>query len=306
MTDKSSSNPAKSIHQRLVNLSHKQKEDPNHILIRYAIERFLYRLSQSQYANQFVLKGAMLFALWMDKPYRPTRDLDLLGFGIASELNLKTIFQEILAIPVQPDGLQFEQASVSIQDIRGAQEYPGKRVSFSGSLGNAKLKLQVDIGFGDAITPKPVNVTFPSLLDMPKAKIKAYPLETVIAEKLHAMVAFDMALSRMKDFYDLWIICRSFEINGQLLLDAINATFERRNTSLPSTIPAALTTQFSQNPDKISQWNAFIKRSRQPEPSVSLEETIKDISAFLWPPYQAVVNKQGFPKRWTSGHWQNL
>jgi predicted nucleotidyltransferase component of viral defense system len=210
MKDNTTAGLSKSIHQKLVNLSHKQKEDPNHILIRYAIERLLYRLSQSPYANQFVLKGAMLFVLWTEKPYRPTRDLDLLGFGIASEQNLKTIFQEILTISVQPDGLQFSPESLSIEDIRGAQEYPGKRVSFSGSLGNAKLKLQVDIGFGDAITPKPVNVLFPSLLDMPKAAIKAYPIETVIAEKLHAMIAFDMAISRMKDFYDLWIICRSF------------------------------------------------------------------------------------------------
>jgi predicted nucleotidyltransferase component of viral defense system len=296
---------AHSVHRKLVNLSHKQKEDPNYILIRYAIERFLYRLSQSPYAEQFILKGAMLFALWMDKPYRPTRDLDLLGFGIDSEYYLKTIFQEILEISVQPDGLQFDPASVTIQDIRGAQEYPGKRIGFSGSLGNAKLKLQVDIGFGDAITPNPANVIFPTLLDMPKPQIKAYPLETVVAEKLHALVAFDMAISRMKDFYDLWIICRSFEINGQLLLDAIKATFQRRNTPVPAEIPAALTSQFSQNPDKISQWNAFIKRNRQPESSASLEEIIKAISGFLWPLLQAAVNKQKFLKHWASGSWHN-
>jgi predicted nucleotidyltransferase component of viral defense system len=306
MKDKSASISVQSIQQKLVNLSHKQKEDPNHILIRYAIERFLYRLSQSPYNDKFILKGAMLFALWRDKPYRPTRDLDLLGCGIASGQNLKTIFQKILTIPVQPDGIEFEPDSISIQDIRGAQEYPGKRVGFSGSLGNARLKLQVDIGFGDAITPKPVDAMFPSLLNMPKPQIKAYPIETAIAEKLHAMVAFDMAISRMKDFYDLWIICRFFEIDGRQLLEAIKTTFQQRNTTLPLVVPTALTTQFSQNTDKVSQWNAFIKRSRQPEPFVNLEETIGNIFVFLWPPLKAASEKQEFLKRWTSGHWQNL
>ncbi len=210
MTPKSPHHLAQSIHQRLRSKARDRQEDPNLILIHYALERFLYRLACSAHRDRFILKGAMLFAAWTDQPHRPTRDLDLLGIGDSSDEALVQVFREIVGTSVEPDGLVFGDRGISISEIREAQDYPGKRIKLPAHLGNARLNLQIDVGFGDAVTPEPSEIDYPALLDLPAPKIRAYPCETVIAEKLQALVAFGIAVSRMKDFYDLWILSKQF------------------------------------------------------------------------------------------------
>lgn len=294
---------AKSIHQRLLNCAREQKEDPNLLFIRYAIERLLYRLSRSPYRDRYILKGAMLFLVWTGQSHRPTRDLDLLGMGDASDEGLIQVFQEIARIAVEADGLVFDSEGISIAEIREAQEYPGKRLKIPAKLGNVVLNLQIDIGFGDAITPEASEVEYPILLDLPAPKIRAYPQETVVAEKLQAMIALDIVTSRMKDFYDLWMMSRSFTFNGVVLTQAIMATFERRNTSIPKTEPTALRTSFAQDTNKQTQWKAFLTRNRFNE--ISFMKVIEDLRTFLLKPLLAASDQQNFPYVWSpGGPWQ--
>jgi predicted nucleotidyltransferase component of viral defense system len=228
-----SRNRAQSVHQRLLNKARQRNEDPNLVLIRYALERFLYRLGRSVHKDQFILKGAMLFAAWTDQLRRPTRNLDLLGIGDSSDEALVRLIGGIIRTPVEPDGLDFDCDGITISEIREAQDYPGKRIKLPVRLGNARLNLQIDVGFGDAVTPEPAEISYPTLLDSPPPRIRAYPLEAMIAEKLQALVAFDMAISRMKDFYDVWMLSKQFSFDGVSLSAAIAATFERRRTTIP-------------------------------------------------------------------------
>lgn len=238
-------NLAQSVHHRLLNKARERREDPNLVLIHYALERFLYRLGCSAHRDRSILKGAMLFAAWTDQPHRPTRDLDLLGIGDSLDAALIQVFGEIVRRPVEPDGLEFDDHGISISEIREAQDYPGKRIKLSAHLGNARLNLQIDVGFGDAVTPEPTEIDYPALLDSPAPRVRAYPCETVIAEKLQALVAFDMAISRMKDFYDMWMLSEQFPFDGASLSAAIAATFERRGTAIPEGVPTALTDDFA-------------------------------------------------------------
>jgi len=164
---------AQSIHHRLLSKAKEQREDFNLVLIRYALERFLYRLGRSRHKDRFILKGAMLFAAWTDQPHRPTRDLDLLGIGDSSDEALRLVFREIVRTPVEPDGLEFDDGSIRISEIREAQDYPGKRIRLKVQLGNARLDLQIDVGFGDAVTPEPAEIDYPALLDLPSPRIRA-------------------------------------------------------------------------------------------------------------------------------------
>jgi len=209
--NKSAKNLSASVRRRLLNLARQRNEVFDLILIRYATERFLYRLSQSEYKDRFVLKGAMLFILWMGESHRPTRDLDLLGYGDSSEAGLLSCLQHVCTKIVQPDGLIFDAKSISIRDIREGQAYQGKRVQVAVFLGKARVFLQVDIGFGDAVIPSPPEMDYPTLLDFDAPRLHTYPRETVIAEKLQAMTVLGMANSRMKDFYDIWTLARLFD-----------------------------------------------------------------------------------------------
>ena len=294
-------NLAHSVRQRLLNLARNREEDPNLIFIRYALERLLYRLSCSDRTDQFILKGAMLFAVWTDRAHRPTRDLDLLGLNDASDKALSEAFQQITRVEVEPDGLEFDPESIKIAEIREGQDYAGKRVKLLARLGNAKINLQIDIGFGDVITPEAKEIDYPTLLNFPPPHIKAYPCETVVAEKLQAVVAFDMTISRMKDFYDLWIISKQFSFDGTILAEAIKATFERRSTTIPSDTPTALTDEFANNDDKLTQWRAFLKRSGLEDASVELSQTVDELRVFLLPPLFSVANNKAFNQSWTEG-----
>jgi hypothetical protein len=223
-------NLAASVSQRLLDHSRRQGENHQYLLMRYGVERLLYRLAQSNYADLFVVKGAMMFLVWSGSPYRPTKDLDLLSVKSSTVERLAAVFCELCGVKVVDDALDFVPATVTAEAIREDAAYQGVRVTLEARLGKIEIPLQVDIGFGDAIIPKPEPAIFPVLLDFPAPRLAMYARETAIAEKFEAMVHLDMANSRMKDFYDIWVLSRMFEFKASILEAAIRATFERRRT----------------------------------------------------------------------------
>lgn len=294
-------NLAASVRQRLLLLSRKRGEPFDLILTRYGIERLLYRISRSAYADRFLLKGAMLFRVWKDSSHRPTRDLDLLGFGPAETKDLENIFRELCSLPVEPDGLLFLPATVQAEAIREEAVYGGIRVTVEARLENAKIPIQCDVGFGDAVTPEPDHIEFPALLGFPAPLLRSYPTCTVVAEKLEAMVLLGEANSRMKDFYDLWFLSRHSEFDGNTLVAAIRATFARRQTKLPESTPNALTDDFPTM--KSVQWDAFLRKSKLPQ--VEMAAVIDAIRQFAAAPLAHASRSEPFPKNWISERgWQ--
>jgi len=297
-------NLAASVRQRLFKRAQERREDFGLVLTKYGLERFLYRLSQSSHRDQFVLKGALLFELWTHRAYRPTRDLDLSAQGDSSSARTRKVFGEIIAQPVDDDGLVFDPVSIRIAKIKEEQEYEGLRVNFLARLENARISLQVDIGFGDAIVPAPEEIHYPGMLDFPKAMIRAYPKETVVAEKLEALVKLGMVNTRMKDFYDLWILAREFEFNGLSLCNAIEATFQRRQTVISLDLPLALTKDFYDDQRKAKLWSAFVKKSGLDHQSPVFEAVITDLKRFLMPPMETIRASKPFQMFWPKfGPW---
>jgi predicted nucleotidyltransferase component of viral defense system len=302
MTKQNPVNVAASVRQRLLNLSRQRKHEFQLVLVRYGAERLLYRLSQSAHGKRFVLKGAMLFQLWTSQPHRSTLDVDLLAEGVGEAVdNFEDIFRDTCNQVVQDDGLVFDTARIHGEQIREDQRYHGVRIHLDAFLGNARIPLQIDIGFGDAVTPKAQEVAYPTLLQQPAPLLRAYPKETMVAEKWEAMVSLGIANSRMKDFYDLWVISSQFEFDGPLLARAIGATFTRRGTSLPDVPPVALTTAFAGDPSKQAQWSAFVKRGKLAIAVPPFEEVVKYLTSFLWHPAEALSNGVEFNLRWPSG-----
>lgn len=293
MRKKAVVNLAASVQSRLLNLSRERGEQYNMLLRRFAIERLLYRMSQSRHEKQFVLKGAMLFMVWTGAMHRPTQDLDLLAYGDDSPQKLMDIFQEICQLAVEPDGLSLDPASITVEAIREEQKYLGWRLHITGHLGTARLPIQIDIGFGDAVTPPPVMVEYPTLLPFSPPRLRAYAQETTIAEKLHAMVILGITNSRMKDFYDIWLMAAMFSFDGPLLIQAIAATFRRRGTIIPSVTPTALTEAFAQNDDKQRQWQAFLRRNQLAAPA-ELAQVCDALRAFLLPLLTALTTSTNF------------
>jgi predicted nucleotidyltransferase component of viral defense system len=301
MKQKGKTNIAASVQQRLLNLSKLRGEDPNLIFIRYAVERLLYRISCSKHSTKFILKGAMLLAIWMGRPHRPTKDLDLLGFGDASADGIRNIFRDICQVEVKPDGMEFKAESIQITEIREDLEYPGQRVKLEGRLGNARINTQIDIGFGDSVVPNPTQIEYPTLLDMPAPRIRVYPPETVVAEKFESMVSRGMLNSRMKDYYDLRIMAKEFRFDGNSLIKAIKATFTRRGIAIPKDTPIAITEEFFLDADKKIQWQAFLRNSRLNEKDLTLSQVIDEIHRFLMPTVIAAANNRPFTKSWAAG-----
>ena len=249
-------NVGTSVRQRLLNLAHARGQPMELLLTRYALERLLHRLSLSPHRERFVLKGAMLLATWFAEPHRATRDVDLLGFGDAAEDALLATFREIMAVEVD-DGVSFDLKGLKIEAIREEVEYGGSRLRTTAALAGARIPITVDIGFGDAVEPGVEDIDLPVLLDMPSPHLRAYPPETVIAEKLHAMVVLGRANSRMKDYYDVWMLTSAFELEPERLRRAIVATFARRSTVIPSEVPDGLSEAFAADTAKQRQWDAF-------------------------------------------------
>jgi predicted nucleotidyltransferase component of viral defense system len=282
-------NMGASVRARLLNIARERGQTFDLLLVRYALERFLYRLSLSAHKDNFVLKGAMLLATWLDNAYRPTRDIDLLGFGASQPEAILAVFREICAIETE-DGVVFDAGALRIDRNREDLEYGGLRVVTDARIGGAKIRVVVDIGFGDAVEPGLNEIELPVLLDLPAPRLRAYPKEAVIAEKFQAMVDLGRANSRMKDFYDIWFLAKTFTFEDDRLARAITATFARRKTGIPVEAPDALSDAFAQDDAKRKQWEAFA--SSVLSKPVPLDVVVKDLRAFLLPHAQAARARQ--------------
>lgn len=277
---KSPTNIAASVRARLLNLAREMQRPLDQLLTRYALERLLYRLSLSEYRDRYVLKGALLITTWFDSPHRPTRDLDFLGFGDPSSDVLLARFREIAAITVD-DGLAYDTASLTAQPIREDQLYGGIRLRTTATLAGARIPIIIDTGFGDATEPGLQEIDLPVLLDMPTPHLFAYRPETVISEKFEAMVKLGLANSRLKDYYDIWALLTTRELDQERLANAISATFKRRGTKLPAETPTGLTGAFAANDVRKAQWLAFTRSVEREAPI--LEVVVAELETRLMP-----------------------
>ena len=289
---------AQSVQTRLVRTAKDLHVDPNLIFSRYAAERLLHRLAQSRHVERFVLKGAMMLIVWLGDIIRPTRDVDLLGFGDLGDEAVLNIFREIATTEVEPDGVVFEPASITVARIREEDAYGGRRLMLSGQLGTARLRVQIDIGIGDAVFPDPEWIEYPSLLDLPRPKLKAYRPETAIAEKLHAMVTLGSKNSRMRDFFDIRALARAEAFDGERLARAIRTTFDRRGARVPNET-LALTREFAELDGKRDQWNGFLRKNGLPQEE--LGPAIDEVAGFLIPVISTVAASRTFDKAWIPG-----
>lgn len=268
-----------SIRQRLLDRARLRGEDFQLLLDRYAVERFLYRLSVSEARDDFLLKGALLFALWFSAPHRPTRDADFLGPGPPDADRLATTVRQLCSMQCD-DGIVFDASSIRVQEIRENTRYQGLRVNLRAELDGALCTVQLDVGYGDAVTPKPIKVTYPSLLDgLPAPEMNVYPRESVFSEKFETIVVFGIANSRMKDYYDLLALAHEGAMDTAELARAIGNTFHRRKTAVPKTMPAGLTADFAQDAGKQRQWRAFLDRNGLDAPE--LEIVVKELADYL-------------------------
>ncbi|MDA0322198.1 MAG: nucleotidyl transferase AbiEii/AbiGii toxin family protein [Verrucomicrobia bacterium] len=291
---------AASVRQRLLNLAKDRQEDFNYVLQRYAVERLLYRISESDHASRFILKGAALFWMWRREHYRLTKDADFLFSGPSDLTRIKDCFKEICGVESTGDGLSFDAHSVTAEEIREDSLYDGVRVKLTAHLAGAVIRTQVDLGFGDVVTPGATEAEYPTLLDHPPPRLRIYPRETVIAEKYEAMVKLGIANTRMKDFYDLSVLAREFEFEGATVMDAIGETFRRRGTQLPDTAPVALTPEFYESDTKQRQWAAFLARSAV-KYSDELADAIALIRDFVLPVVAAASAGEPFTSAWHDG-----
>ncbi len=294
-----------SVRQQLLNKAHKDNRPFNEILQYYAIERFLYRISRSDYSDKFILKGALMFLAWGTSVYRPTRDIDLLGFTTNELDAVSRIFQEICDQEVEPDGLIFDNSFVQCERIKEDADYEGVRLNLAGYLGKVKIPLQIDIGFADVVSPAPITLKYPTILQMPMPQLRGYSPESVVAEKLRALVFLDRANSRMKDFHDLWVMAEHFEFDGGILQGAIITTFQRRRTELPMEIPVGLSGSFAA--EKQTQWQAFRKRMHLETVPISFSDVSSVINGFLIPPLRKSAIGELFEGKWEpGGPWKFL
>jgi len=305
MTARHPSNLPASIHQRLLNQARQQGRPLQELLQYFAIERFLFRLSQSSHATTFYLKGALMLRLWDSPLSRPTIDVDLMSRQVLSKEVLEKTIKETCGQKVPDDGCFFDSSTVQAQPIRIEDQYGGIRVEFIAHVGKMRLNMQVDVGFGDVIVPGPVPIDFPALLDFPSPHLLAYSPESAIAEKFQAMVILDSANSRMKDFYDIWLLARTHRFDGAVLGQAVTATFTRRQTILPVDVPTGLTDTFAEDRTKQTQWHAFVRKGRITVDGVNFGQVVKLLREFLMPPTLAAVRGEVFASRWqTGGPWK--
>jgi predicted nucleotidyltransferase component of viral defense system len=289
-----------SVQARLVERSRELGVEHQLTLVRFGGERLLYRLSNSEFADRFILKGAALLLLWLGEAIRPTKDVDLLGLGDTSAEAPKRVFAKLCAIESPDDGLTFLPESVHVDAIREDQEYGGILVKLMAMLGNVRIPLQVDVGAGDAVVPPPEVLDYPGLLDLPRARLRAYRPETSIAEKAEAMVRLALANSRMKDFFDVHRLAETRAFDGETLRLAVVATFTRRGVEIPGERPLALTAEFADDAQKKVQWTAFVRRTRRPE-LADLPAVIAALDRFLWPVLQAAARPEPWRHAWPNG-----
>jgi hypothetical protein len=297
-------NVAASVRHRLLNRAKETKRPFDELLQYYAMERFLYRLSRSAHKNKFVLKGALMFVVWEGPHSRATRDIDLAGRTKNSVENLVAIIKQVCQTEAEPDGMEFRAESVTGVRIKEDAEYAGVRVSFIGLLEKAHAPMQIDIGFGDAITPEPAIIEYPVILDMPAPKLKGYPRETVVAEKFHAMVFLGMANTRMKDFHDVWLLAHQFDFEGTLLGEALKGTFAFRKAELPLE-PIVFTEAFWADAQKSAQWRAFLDKGKIVNLPRDLKAVVSVVKNLLSPVVEASFNSKPLKMTWKApGPWR--
>jgi len=306
LPDSKIKNLSASIRQRLLNVAQERNDDFGLVLTKYGLERMLFRLSKSKYRETFILKGALLFELWTRERYRATRDADFLAEGDNSPERFVEIFREISTIKVEDDGLRFDPKTVKAERIKEDADYEGVRVTFTAFLEKAQIPIQIDIGFGDAIRPGPVETDYPTLLDLPSPRLLTYPRETVVSEKLETMVKLGIANSRMKDFHDLHSLSNTFEFDGKTLADAVRATFVRRGTALPHRgTPLAFTPEFFEDENKVKQWKAFCNKNKPRVQEIEFKTLIGRLVSFLTPVIRSAQNELLLDSKWTiENEWQ--
>lgn len=305
MTQRSRKDVGASVRERLLNRSQDSGEDFQFLLQRYAAERLLYRLGQSDHRREYVLKGAMLFPLWGGSAYRPTRDLDFTGYGSAEVDDVVRVFRHLCTFEGVDDGVIFHSDTITSAPIRDESEYHGLRLKFRATVGGARVPMQIDIGFGNAIEPGAEDVEYPALLDAPAPRIRAYPRQAVVAEKLHAMVILGERNSRLKDFYDLFVLCSQFEFRGESLTAAIAATFTRRRTPIATSSPAALTSRFYADEARSVRWRAYVLSRELPGVTTDFSDIGERLMSFLLPPWTALVSDETFADEWPPcGPWR--
>lgn len=300
MTDRNVKNVAASIHQRLLNAAKQTGRPFNELLQYYAIERFLFRLSQSAYADRFFLKGALTLLVLRAPVTRPTRDIDLLGRIDHDLETIRAVIATICEQTVGPDGLVFDPAGVTTEPIAEDADYHGVRAKFRGSLGNARIAMQIDIGFSDVMTPGPVKISYPTILDQPRPQLNAYNHQTVVAEKFEAMVKLGMLNSRMKDFFDVWVLSQNFDFDGRELAEAIQKTFARRQ-SLVVADAVCFTADFAADPSKSTQWSAFLRNGRLTDTPTRFAQIVESVRLFLQPVAEKLAASEVFEGKWSPG-----
>ncbi len=292
------------VHQRLLNKARETSRPFNELLQHFAIERFIYRLSKSPHADRFILKGALMLSTWKSAVSRPTMDIDLLGKIDNSLEVIVAAMKDVCGIDVEADGMSFNAKTVTAARITEDAEYEGVRVRLQGGLGNARVPLQIDIGFGDVIVPGPTKITYPALLDFPAPALNGYSMESTIAEKFQAMVKLGVLNSRMKDFYDIWMLCRTFNFKGITLAEAVEKTFENRST--PITVdPTTFDPSFAKDGDKKAQWQGFIEKAKLGDAPESFEDVVEVVKMFIRPLLVSLAQKRQFRSAWTApGPWR--
>ena len=297
-------NMAASVHQRLLNKARESSHPFNEILQHFAIERFIYRLSKSPHADRFVLKGALMFSAWTGSMSRPTMDIDLLG-KIENNLELiAAVVKDACDTEVDDDGIVFHKDTVTATRITEDADYKGVRILLRGNLGSIRLLLQIDVGFGDVVIPGPGKIKYPVLLDFPPPELDGYTMESTVAEKFQAMVKLGLLNSRMKDFYDIWFLSRTFDFRGETLIEAIEKTFEKRKTPLIDE-PTVFNLTFMKDDTKQVQWRGFVEKTKLTDAPLSFEDIAAGIKDFLQPIVDSIINNRTFQSFWTApGPWR--
>jgi hypothetical protein len=287
-----------SIKAKLQNKAKEAKQSYTEILRYYGMERFLYRLSKSKYADKFILKGALLFAVWNVPERRTTLDIDLLARFDNKVKSIEEAIKDICRVEVTPDGLRFDSETVEGRKIKEDADYEGVRVKFTGFLNRSQIPMQIDFGFGDIVYPKAKIIDYPVILELPKPNLNGYPQETVISEKFEAMIKLGALNSRMKDYYDLWLMIRQLEFKGTHLVEAIKKTFKHRKTDIPQNKPLFADEIYDEKSDRQMLWNGFLKKGNIQHAPTTLSETAKEIESFLINPVLAINDKVKFEKTW--------
>ena len=293
-----------SVHQRLLNKARELGRPFNELFQYYSMERFIYRLSKTPHVQKFVLKGALMFTAWNIHPFRTTKDIDLLGRLENSVEAITAVMRDICDQTVEPDGMSFDPESVTCNPIIEDGVYEGIRVHARGSLGKSRVVLQLDVGFGDIVFPSELDVKYHTILDFPAPALKGYTRESIIAEKFQAMIKLGELNSRMKDFYDIWLLSKQFDFTGNVLAEAITKTFKIRKTEIPAQ-PTVFKKSFSEDQTRETQWRAFLKRAVLASMPYSFHKIMTEIKSFLSPVSSAIAAQKPFQKKWKNpGPWK--